>query len=113
MKRPSDSPDTYVKSVTEPVLREMLETIRELIRTEFPTVMEGIKHGMLDYPGLANLGAQKHYVALYVSADVLAEHRDLVGGIDCGKSCIRFKRPEQIEHDDLRRLLRYVARHNA
>lgn len=109
MRRDSRSPAAYRKDVQGPQ-RELLEAIREVIFEVAPDVEEGIEHGMLDYPGLANLGAQKNYVALYVAPPVLAEHRGDFPGVSMGKSCVRFQRPEQFEAKAVRRLLRDVRR---
>jgi uncharacterized protein YdhG (YjbR/CyaY superfamily) len=86
----------------------MLETIRKAVLSVAPDTEEIIEHGMLGYPGLANLAAQKHYVALYVMPAVLAKHRHEFFGADCGKSCIRFRRQDQIDSDRLRDLFRDV-----
>ena len=59
--------------------------VRAAIFAVAPDVEEGLRYGMLDYPGLANLGAQKHYVALYVAPEVLARHVDAFPGVDRGK----------------------------
>ena len=107
MKRDARSPQAYRNDVTGEQ-SEMLETIRNAIRSVAPDTDEIIEHGMLGYPGLANLAAQKHYVALYVKPAVLAEHRDHFPGADCGKSCMRFRRPDQIDSKRLRDLLRDV-----
>jgi hypothetical protein len=88
----------------------MLETIRDVIFEIAPESDEIIEYGMLGYPGLANLAAQKHYVALYVKPAVLAEHREHFSGADCGKSCLRFRRPDQIDRERLRVLLGDVLR---
>ena len=105
MKRDARSPQAYRNDVTGE-LREMLETIRRAILSVAPDTEEIIEHGMLGYPGLANLAAQKHYVALYVTPAVLAKHRNNFFGANCGKSCIRFRRPDQIDSDRLRDLSR-------
>jgi hypothetical protein len=104
MKRDSSSVEAY-RSAVEGAQSEMLETLREIILSTVPGTEETLQHGMLGYPGLANLGAQKHYVALYVMPEVLARHRDAFAGISCGKSCLRFRKPEQIDRESLRSLL--------
>ena len=68
---------------------------------------------MLDYPGLANLGAQKHYVSLYVAPAVLAKHRDHFVGLSSGKSCLRFRRLSQLDRPAVSRLLRDVWRYRS
>jgi len=110
MRRDASSPAAYRRAVTGGQ-RKLLETIRGVIREVAPDVEEGIAHGMLDYPGLANLGAQKHYVALYVSPAVLAAHKPHFPGVSCGKSCLRFRSPEELDPAALRRLLRAVRKH--
>jgi len=104
MRRDSSSPQAYREAVDGPQ-RELLEALRDLVREVAPDIPESIGSGMLDYPGLANLGAQKNYVSLYVAPAVLARHRDAFSGIDCGKSCIRFRRVEQVEPEAVRKLL--------
>jgi hypothetical protein len=91
MKRDDTSPDAYCESV-EGKQRELLEALRALVLESAPDVEEGIRYGMLDYPGLANLAAQKQYVSLYVAPAVLAEHAAAFEGIDHGKSCLRYRR---------------------
>jgi uncharacterized protein YdhG (YjbR/CyaY superfamily) len=108
MRRDSRSPKTYRADVSGEQ-RKLLERIREVIFEVAPDVEEGIEHGMLDYPGVANLAAQKHYVALYVAPAVLAQHREAFSGIDAGKSCLRFKRSEQLDSAALRKLLDAVV----
>jgi uncharacterized protein YdhG (YjbR/CyaY superfamily) len=109
MRRNDSSPEAYRKDVAGEQ-SEMLETIREVIFKVVPDTKEIIEYGMLGYPGVANLAAQKHYVALYVLPAVLAEHRDRFPGADCGKSCLRFRRPDEINPERLKNLLRDVRR---
>ena len=109
MKRDDSSPLAYRNDVSGDQ-REMLEVIRNAILSVAPDIHEIIEHGMLGYPGLANLAAQKHYVALYVRPAVLAEHRENFPSADCGKSCLRFRRPDQIDQRRLRDLLSAVLR---
>ena len=109
MRRNDSSPDAYRNDVTGEQ-SDMLETIREVIFEVAPDIEEIIEYGMLGYPGLANLAAQKHYVALYVKPSVLAKHRKHLPGADCGKSCARFRRPDQVDPERLRDLLRDVKK---
>jgi uncharacterized protein YdhG (YjbR/CyaY superfamily) len=109
MRRDDSSPEAYRDHVTGEQ-REMLETIRNAILSVAPDTEEIIEHGMLGYPGIANLAAQKHYVALYVRSAVLAKHRESFSVADCGKSCLRFRRLDQIDPKKLRVLVKDVLR---
>jgi hypothetical protein len=73
-----------------------------------PDIQETIGHGMSDYPGLANLAAQKHHVSVYVMPEVLDRHRSHFPVVDCGRSRLRFTKPEQLDRDALRALLEDV-----
>ena len=107
MRRDTSSPKAYRNDV-DGKLRPILEAVREVIVDVAPQVEESIGHGMLDYPGLANLAAQKNYVALYVAPTVLARFKNDFPGVSCGKSCLRFTRIEQVDRDVLAKLLREV-----
>lgn len=104
MKRDSRSPQHYVNSV-EPPLREILDRIRRLLHQVAPDVEEGIQYGMLAYPGIACLGAQKAYVSLYVSPAALARYRDAHPESNGGKSCLRFRPTDVLDEEAIRRLL--------
>lgn len=110
MKRDAESPKAYLEQLEGGQL-ELVNAIREGIRKVMPRFEEGVRYGMLDYPGLANLGAQKRYVALYVAPEVLKRHRNAFPGVDAGKSCLRFTKPEQADPDALDALLRDVWTH--
>ena len=107
MRRDDSSPEAYREAV-QGEQREMLETIRKAILRVAPGAEETTKYGMLNYPGLGSLAAQKHYVSLYVSPTVLAKHKKRFPGVDSGKSCLRFKRLDQIDAKALALLLRDV-----
>ncbi len=50
--------------------------------------------------------SQKQYISLYIlKQEVLDAHRDLLAGLNLGKGCIRYRKPEQIDFDVVERLL--------
>jgi uncharacterized protein YdhG (YjbR/CyaY superfamily) len=104
MQRNASSPDEY-RSMIEGEQREILESIRCAVFDVAPGAREELEHGMLSYPGIASLGAQKHYVSLYVMPKVLARHSARFKGVDAGKSCLRFRRLAQLDDARLRALL--------
>lgn len=112
MKRDDRSPAHYRRAVEGPQAA-LLEALRSLIFEAMPAVEEGIRYGMLDYPGLANLAAQKRYVSLYVKPAVLARHAKAFAGIDRGKSCLRFASLDQVDAESVRALLVDVAAERA
>ncbi len=67
------------------------------------------KKEIIDWPTIA-LASQKNYVSIYVCSVVdgqyLAEqYKDTLGKVSVGKSCIRFKKLEDLNLDTLKNVL--------
>ena len=121
-----------------------LETVREVVLRNLPDgYQEGMQYGMISYfipleryPVTYNkqplsyvaLAAQKNYLALYLmcvygSLDVRAwfeaEYRKSGKRLDMGKSCLRFKRADDLPLDLIGRVVattpvdRYIAQYES
>jgi hypothetical protein len=104
MRRDDRSRKSYRESV-EGDRRELLEAVRKTILKLSPKPSESIQYGMLDFPGVACLAAQKHTVCLYVPPAVLANHKQNFPGVSAGKSCLRFRKLDQLDPAGLKKLL--------
>ncbi|MEW5686299.1 MAG: DUF1801 domain-containing protein [Pseudomonadota bacterium] len=99
----------------DPARASALARIRESAVRNLPALTESMRYGMPTY-GRAGQDAafafnsQKQYISLYVSPRVHALHAEALKGLDAGKSCIRFRRPDQIDFDLLDRMLADTAR---
>jgi len=67
------------------------------------------KKETLDWPIIA-LASQKNYISLYVCAledgkYIAEKYKDKLGKVSVGKSCIRFKKLEDLNLEELRRIL--------
>ena len=95
----------------EPQREAVLRAVRQVALAHFGAATERMSYGMPAYqrPGDASpvfaFKSQKQYVSLYVSPRVHALHEAALKGLDAGKSCIRFKKPDQIDLDLLGRML--------
>ncbi len=107
MQSKATTPKQYLAELADDQ-REIIDRIRKAIRKVAPKAKESMQYGMLDYPGLANLGVQKRYVSVYVVPKVLARHRKFFPGVDAGKSCLRFTRLDQVDPDAVVGLLKDV-----
>mgnify|MGYP001561773322 FL=1 len=72
------------------------------------------KKEMIDWPVIA-LASQKNYVSIYVCAldngKYLAEkNKDKLGKVSVGKSCIRFKRLDEINLPILKEIIQKAAK---
>ncbi len=103
----SASVDEYLARL-EPGRRQILVSLRQLVRQAAPQAVETMRYGMPTYElngHVAAFASQKHYVSLYMDTDLVAAHRQDFGHLNCGKSCIRFNRLEQLPLDVVKTML--------
>jgi len=124
----ADTQDDYIAGLEEP-WRADVQRVHDLIRETLPDLEPNTDGGMLGYgrfhyryksgregdASLIALSSRKAHISLYVlSADAdgyLAErYADRLGKVSVGKSCIRFKRADDVDHDALRELLAEAGR---
>ena len=102
--------DEYLETV--PLDRAgALAELRQLCLSNLIGYKEGMDYGMPSYSkdGVTEVGfnSQKHYISLYINPAVLDKHRDQIK--DCGKSCIRYHNPNQIDFALVENLLKDTA----
>lgn len=111
-------------------LRELDALIKRVAPHIKPKLVSGGSYTMLGYgmqpyqstamkqPGewpVVALAAQKHHMSLYLCAledgEYIAEkYQDELGKVSCGKSCIRFKRLDDLNKSTLHKLLTSIDR---
>ncbi len=93
--------------------RPALTRLRTLIREALADCDEVMDYGMPTYKRDGTLvtafANQKGYIAFYAGGTAIERHKKALGGTDCGKGCIRYKKPDQIDFDVVRALLKDVA----
>jgi len=96
--------------------RPALERLRNLCREELAAWPEGVTYGMPGYgpPGapVVCFNNQKQYVAFYVGETAVEGFADRLAGVDHGKGCIRYRKPDAIDFDLARDILRDVRARN-
>lgn len=118
----------YLDSVGED-RRKDIKTLHALIQKASPKFKPWLAYNMLgygvfkyknykkeiiDWP-LVALAAQKNYMSLYVCAVdtkgyIAEQHKDTLGKVSVGKSCIRFKRLEDVNITELKKVLTLAAK---
>ncbi|WP_256104159.1 iron chaperone [Streptomyces sp. ODS05-4] len=94
--------------------RAVLERLRRLCRAELDGFDEVMAYGMPAYErdGVCEIAfaAQKQYLSFYLMRpDVREAFAQRLAGQDMGKGCLRFRKPESVDFDLLRDLLRATA----
>lgn len=121
------TPEEYIEALEEP-RRSQIRQLDRLIRETAPDLEPHLQSGMLAYGRYhyrypsgregdwfrIGLASQKRYISLYVTASdgvrYLAEtYRDRLPTADIGRSCVRFRKPDDVDLDALRALIREAA----
>ncbi|GLF95056.1 iron chaperone [Streptomyces yaizuensis] len=105
--------DGYLNELPEE-RRVPLARLRQLCRAELVGFEEVMAYGMPAYErdGATEIAfaAQKQYISFYLMrGDVRDAFEERLAGQDMGKGCLRFRRPENIDFDLVRDLLRATA----
>ena len=112
MKVEAATVDEYIAGVPEE-RRPAMETLRALCLDELAGFDEGLEYGMPSYSRDGNVevafASQKNYISLYVMEGAVKDNAHLLDGLSVGKSCIRYRRPGQIDPNTVRVLLATTA----
>ena len=94
----------------EPERRDALVELRELVLETVPGVVETMKYRMptYEYHGsvLCAFASQKHHMSLYLNANLVDRYRGDLAGLSVGKSCIRFRRLDDLPLETIQAMLR-------
>ncbi len=109
--------------------RNILTTLDQVIRETVPELKEFYAYNMPGYGTFTyvnhkkeevkwpviSVASQKNYVSVYVCAvdenEYLAEkYKDELGSVNVGRSCIRFKKLEDLNMEVFKKLLREAAK---
>ena len=86
-----------------------LTKLRSLIFEVVPDAVETLKYRMPTYEVrghvLCAFASKKHYMSVHLDTGVVRAHREELEGLSVGKSCVRFKRQEQLPWDTIRAML--------
>jgi len=89
--------------------REALAALRNFIHDSVPDLSESMAYKMPTFETtdiVCSLASQKNYMSLYVCAvDLVAQRKQELSHLNCGKSCIRFKKFDDLPLDTIRDIL--------
>ena len=103
--------DDYLKEVPEE-RQEAIAKLRELCLEHLVGYEESMEYGMPSYKPEGGeievaFASQKNYISFYVlKEDVLDAQREALKGINLGKGCVRYTKPEKIDFDIVEKLLK-------
>ena len=105
---------TYVANA-EAKRQSTLNDLRALVRSSVPGVVETMDYNMPTYVDskgnvICAFASQKNYISFYMTdTDIVEKHKSSLQGLNCGKSCIRFKGSKDAPMEALRQMLEVSA----
>ena len=109
MKSQAKDVQQYLNEVPAERL-EALQELRELCQATLLSYDESMEYGMPCYSknGVVEVAfaSQKNYISLYILKEhVLKKHRPSLQGLNLGKGCIRYSKPEKMDFNLVKGLL--------
>ena len=100
--------DQYLESLA-PARQAALAKLRPLVFEVGPDAVETMKYRMPTYEYgdgvLCAFASQKHYMSLYMDTGIVEKHREELTGLSIGKSCIRFRKLDQLPLGTIKQML--------
>jgi uncharacterized protein YdhG (YjbR/CyaY superfamily) len=115
MTQRSEAVNKYLQTIPEN-RRDTLNVLRTWIDQALPDAREVIEYNM---PGIAqdalvcSFKSQKNYISLYMDTEVVANHKDELAHLNCGKSCIRFRNIDQLPEATIKQMLKETVEKQA
>ena len=107
----------YFKNLKNPKHLDDLQQLWAFVREQLPDAEEDMRYGMPSYAQkdevVVTLASQRHYMSLYMDMELVEGYRDRLGGLDCGKSCIRFKHLDDLPLDVIAAILHQTVARQA
>ncbi len=105
--------DEYLETLPDK-RKEDVGKLRALIAETLPDAREQITYNMpaiavTDDDIVCSYKSQKNYISLYMDVDLVAKHKEGLASLNCGKSCIRFRRFDQLPLETIKAILRETA----
>jgi uncharacterized protein YdhG (YjbR/CyaY superfamily) len=110
MQSKAKNVDDYLKEVPEK-RQDALVQLRKLCLEILDGYEESMEYGMPSYKKKdgeieVSFASQKNYISFYIlKEDVLNKYRKSLTGLNVGKGCIRYSKPEKIDFDIVKQLL--------
>ena len=99
--------DDYIETVPENK-RDMVVQLRDALHEKHPRLDETYQYNMPTFEtngNVCSLAARKQYMSLYCNMEVVEKYRADLSHLDVGKSCIRFKKLEDLPMDTIHTII--------
>ena len=79
------------------------------LKEYFPEIEGNMQYNMPTFNPVCAIASQKHHISLYIhNVNLVEKYRAELGKLKVGKSCIRFKKVEQLPEDVIRKIFKEI-----
>jgi uncharacterized protein YdhG (YjbR/CyaY superfamily) len=100
----------YFENLKNPKHSEDIQRLRQFLREQLPDAREDQNYGMPTYTqngqAVLAMASQAHHMSLYMDVDLIAKYREDFGKLNCGKSCIRFKKLDDLPLETIEKIIK-------
>lgn len=108
MKYNVNTIDEYL-SVIPTDRKAIIEKIISMVKEYFPDTKGTMEYDMPTYSPICAVASQKHHISLYINrVDLIEKYRKELGSLKVGKSCIRFRKLEQMPESVIRKIFNEI-----
>lgn len=91
--------------------KEIILKLIVLVKEYFPEIIGDMEYNMPTFEPKCAIASQKHYISLYIyQFDLINKYRADLGKLKVGKSCIRFKKIEQLPEATIRNIFSEIKK---
>lgn len=105
----TDEFSRYFENLKNPKHLDDLQRLRAFLKEQLPDAIEDMQYNMPTYSKdgqvVVAMASQRHHMSLYMDMELVEQHRSELGDLNCGKSCIRFKRLDELPLEVIGRIL--------
>lgn len=89
--------------------KQIIIQLIKLVKEYFPEIEGNMQYNMPTFEPVCAIASQKHHISLYIhNVNLVEKHRAELGKLKVGKSCIRFKKMEQLPEQTIRKILNEI-----
>ncbi len=105
MKYEVSTIEEYLEAIP-PERKQIMIKLIALVKEYFPGIEGNMQYNMPTFDPICAIASQKHHISLYIHRiDLVEKYRTELGKLKVGKSCIRFKKLEQLPAQTIRNIL--------
>lgn len=91
--------------------KEVVLKLISIVKEYFPSIKGTLKYAMPTFHPVCAIASQKHHISLYINrVDLIQKYRGELGELKVEKSCIRFKRMDQLPEKAIRLIFDEIAK---